>query len=64
MGCKVELDKEPMLHNCIDFYKIAKAVYPRFKSEILIDGLTTVGYKKGGIPLMLLFKKRKGATSV
>ena len=26
--------KEPMLRNCVDFYKMDKAVYLRFKSEV------------------------------
>ena len=26
--------KEPVLRNCVDFYKMDEAVYPRFKSEV------------------------------
>ena len=65
--------KEPVLRNCVDFYKMDKAVYPRFKSEVnrwinnswLVK--TTCNHRhlkytcneKGVIPLMVVVQETK-----
>ena len=65
--------KETVLRNCVDFYKMDKAVYPRFKSEVKrwIDNgwlvKTTCNHhhlkytcnEKGVIPLMAVVQEKK-----
>ena len=64
MGCKLELDKKPVLSDCVDFYKMDEAVYPRFKSEVnrWIDNSWLVKTKyneEGVIPLMAVVQEKK-----
>ena len=56
--------KEPVLHNCVNFYKMDKVVYPRFKSEVnrWIDNgwlVKTKCNEEGVIPLMAVVQERK-----
>ena len=56
--------KEPVLRNCVDFYKMDKAVYPRFKSEVnrWIDNgwlVKTKCNEEGVILLMAVVQEKK-----
>ena len=56
--------KEPVLRNCVDFYRMIKAIYPRFKSEVnrWIDNDWLVKSKcneEGVIPLMAVVQEKK-----
>ena len=57
--------KKPVLCNCVDFYKMDEAVYPRFKSKVnrwINNGwLVKTKYNEEGVILLmwLLFKKRR-----
>ena len=56
--------KEPVLRNCIDFYRMDEAVYPRFKSEVnrWIDNgwlVKTKCIEEGVIPLMAVIQEKK-----
>ena len=56
--------EEPVLRNCVDFYKVDEAVYPRFKSEVnrWIDNdwlVKTKCNEEGVIPLMAVVQEKK-----
>ena len=56
--------KESVLRNCVDFYQMDEAVYPRFKSEVnrWIDNdwlVKTKCNEEGVIPLMAVVQEKK-----